>query len=230
MNTSGCTPARRLVTHHDPQGAVAEAFRVLRTNLEFLDLSRPLRSITVASAIPGEGKSFIAANLAVACAQSGMKTCLVDADLRRPAVATYFRHDSVVGLTTALVRDKPAREATAPSSVPGLAFIPSGPLPPNPAELLGSARMRALMAELADEYDLVIYDTPPVLTVADPTVIAPRTDGVLLVAQAGRVRREQTRAAANALTRVGARVLGVVLNATRRRGGDESRYYYSRHA
>jgi capsular exopolysaccharide synthesis family protein len=215
---------RSLIALHAPLGLAAEAFRMLRTSLDFLGSEQPLSSIVVTSSIPSEGKSLIAANLAIVYMQSGAKTCLVDADLRRSALTREFGCENQGGLTTALVKAKPLREVIV-HDLFGLAFVPSGPIPPNPVELLASPRMGRIMADLSSEYDMVIYDMPPLTVVADPTVVAPRTDGVLLVARAGHVRTDQVKAAHALLARNKSRVLGVVLNGVRQSGRDSYGYY-----
>lgn len=215
---------RNLAALNAPLGPAAEAFRMLRTSLDFLGTEQSLSSIVVTSSVPGEGKSLVAANLAIVYMQSGAKICLVDADLRRATLSRDFDCERCYGLTTALVKAKPLREVIV-TDLFGLAFLPSGPIPPNPVELLASPRMGRLMADLAAEYDMVIYDMPPLTVVADPTVVAPRTDGVLLVARAGHVRTDQVKAAHALLARNKARVLGVVLNGVRQRGRDSYDYY-----
>lgn len=216
--------SRSLIALHAPLGSAAEAFRMLRTSLDFLGSEQPLSSLVVTSSIPSEGKSLVAANLAVVYMQSDAKVCLVDADLRRSTLTREFGCENHGGLTTALVKAKPLREVIV-NDLHGLAFVPSGPIPPNPVELLASPRMGRLMADLSSEYDMVIYDMPPLTVVADPTVVAPRTDGVLLVARAGHVRTDQVKAAHALLARNKARVLGVVLNGVRQRGKDSYDYY-----
>lgn len=218
------SPSHELVTHVDPVGAASEAFRVLRTNLQFMGLDRPLKRILVTSAIPGEGKTTVAANLAVVFAQAGTSVCLVDADLRRPRVAKLFGVENGQGLSNLVVGQGELDQVLQPAPVAGLSLLPSGPVPPNPAELLGSVRMGALLEELCDRFDVVVMDSPPVLSVTDAAVLAPKVDGAILVAEAGRVARQQVAQARGALQAVNARVLGTVLTGLQpqRREG----YYY----
>jgi capsular exopolysaccharide synthesis family protein len=215
-----------LVTHHNTGAAASEAFRVLRTNIQFLSLDEPVKSILITSATPAEGKSTTLANLAVAFTQTGATVCAVDADLRRPTLAKLFDLDNWAGLTTALIGQTPLDEVLRPTTVPGLTLLPSGPLPPNPAELLGSARMSDLLAELTARFDMVLVDSPPVLAVADSAVLAPRLDGVVMAVRAKSVDHRQVARAKEALTAVQARLLGVVMTAVPSSGKD-GYYYYS---
>lgn len=220
--------SKMIVTHHDPGAVASEAYRVLRTNLQFLGLDEPVRTILVTSATPGEGKSTTVANLAVAFAQTGVRVCLVDADLRRPTVAKLFGLDSWSGLTTALIGQVPLAECLRTTDVPGLTVMTSGPIPPNPAELLGSARMGALLGQLTEAFDMVLVDSPPVLAVTDAAVLAPKVSGVVMVVRAGEVDHRQVNRAREALEAVKAKVLGVVLSAVQPEGRDGYYYYYYR--
>lgn len=219
-------PSSVLVAHTDPGSAGAEAFRVLRTNLQFLGLDKPLKTILLTSATPAEGKSTTAANLAVSFAQAGAHVCLLDADLRRPVVAKIFGTENWQGLTSALIGQQPWRDCLRESAVPGLMILPSGPIPPNPAELLGSQRMAELLAELHAEFDVVIIDSPPLLAVTDAAVLGPKVDGVLLVVRTGTVERAQALRAKAALDSVQARLLGTVLGAVPADGTGGYYYYY----
>jgi capsular exopolysaccharide synthesis family protein len=218
-----------LITHLDSGAAASEAFRVLRTNLQFMSLDKPLKCVAITSATPGEGKTTIASNLAVAFAQTGARVCLVDADLRIPMVAKFLGLPNWSGLTTALVTQGRLEEQLQETAVPGLTALTSGPTPPNPAELLGSNRMARLLDDLRDRFDMVVVDTPPVLAVTDAAVIAPKVDGTLLVVRAGEVARQQVVSARQALEAVKANVLGVVLGAVEsgRHGGYQYYYYYN---
>ncbi|GHK04219.1 chromosome partitioning protein [Streptomyces sp. Y2F8-2] len=189
----------------------AEAFRKLRTNLQFSQVDDPPRIIAVTSSVPGEGKTNTAVNLALSLAEAGVSTCLVDADLRRPCVAQTFGLVQDAGLTTVLIGQ--ARiEDVMQQAAGGLAVLASGAVPPNPTELLASARMEETLRELADSYQVVIVDTAPLLPVADTVGLASLTQGALLVVRAARTSRDQVRAAAESLERVGVRVLGTVFS------------------
>jgi capsular exopolysaccharide synthesis family protein len=205
--------ASNLITLTDPRSPVSEAYRTLRTNLEFLSLDEPLRTLVVTSPGAEEGKSTALANLAVTLAQGGKRVILVDCDLRRPTQHTLFDLDNTAGLTTMMLdeaaqSDPPLRE----TPVDGLRVLPAGPAPPNPAELLGSRRMKETMATLLEQADVLLFDAPPVLAVTDALVLAVQTDGVLLVVKAGGTRREHVEQAKERLERVNARIVGAVLN------------------
>jgi succinoglycan biosynthesis transport protein ExoP len=203
----------RLATLLYPRSGVAEAYRTLRTNIEFASIDAPIRTLLVTSSGPHEGKTVTAANLAVAFAQAGRLTILVDADLRRPGIHSMFRMQSEPGLTTLLRRDGAELDEVAlPTEQPNLRVLPTGPLPPNPAELLGSHRMREVVDRLKEGTELVIFDSPPVQAVTDAAVLSSYLDATVLVVDAGRGHRGALRHAREALSRAGANVLGVILN------------------
>jgi len=214
-----------LVTATQPLSHVSEAFRVLRTNIRFSSVDRPLRTILVTSPGPLEGKSTTVANLAVAMAQAGFKVVAVDGDLRRPRLHKLFDLHPREGLTGSLLGGN-TEGRLQPAQVEGLTVLPAGKLPPNPAEMLGSQRMQELLDELAQQVDVVLIDSPPVLPVTDAAVLAQRVDGVLLVVRAGETRREMARQAVESLRQVGANPIGVVLNNV---GGRRGGYYYYYH-
>lgn len=205
-------PLSHLITVSDPQSPIAEAYRTLRTNLEFSSLDRPLKTMVVTSAGPEEGKSTTLANLAVTMAEAGRKVILVDCDLRRPRQHEIFQVDNTQGLTTMMVNEMamkqpPLREI----AVPGLLLLPSGPQPPNPAELLASRRMTEVIKLLSEQADMVLFDAPPVIAVTDAAILASRVDGVLLVISAGATKREYVRQAKALLEKVNARIVGAAL-------------------
>jgi tyrosine-protein kinase Etk/Wzc len=201
-----------LITLIDPRSASAEAFRTLRTNLIFSQAVQTLRSIVVTSPSPGEGKTTTAANLAVSFAQQGMRVLIIDCDLRRARLHKVFGIPREPGLTDYLVNNVAHESVTTETSVPGLYVMASGPLPPNPAELLGAERMRKALAELGGAYDLIILDTPPLLAASDGAILATMVDGVVLVVRAGSTQTEAGQQAAQQLQSVGARVVGAVVN------------------
>jgi capsular exopolysaccharide synthesis family protein len=216
--------AVRLVTETDPKSAAAEAYRALRTNIQFAGLDQPCRTIVVTSATQGEGKTTSVANFGVVSAQGGTRVCLVDSDLRRPMLHRFFELDNSRGLTTALVEDVPFEKVAQPTRVPNLWVVTSGPHPPNPAELVGSRRMREHLEAAAAAYDLVLCDSPPVVAVSDGLALAAQCDGVILTVRVGGVSHEVIRRAVGQLEAVKGRILGVVLNAVNlRRDG----YYYT---
>ncbi len=205
--------------------AAAEAFRVLRTNLQFAAVAHPVRAVVVTSPLPSEGKSVISANLAVAVAQAGFRVVLLDCDLHRPRQHRIFGLGNGLGVSTALlgIDGVSLDEFLQAGPLPNLRVMTSGPLPPNPAEVLGSARMRAILDEIGHSADLVILDSPPASVLADAAVLSRQADGVLLVLHAGRTSRDVARRTVAALQQVQAHVLGVVLNRMPVRG---SGYYY----
>lgn len=207
-----------LVTLQDPRSPIAEAYRGLRTNLTFSSLDRPLRTMLITSAGPEEGKSTVLANLAVTEAQAGRRVIIVDADLRRPRQHELFGISNATGLTTALADEKGLQNLSLQATVlqttevPGLRVLTSGPLPPNPTELLASQRMAALLTALSALSDLVLFDAPPVVVVTDAAILASQVDGVLLVVNANGTRREHAQRAQQLLAKVNARIVGSVLN------------------
>ncbi len=215
-----------LITLSDPRSTVSEAYRSLRTNLDFARPGARLHTLLVTSPTQDEDPSTPLANLAVVAAQAGRKVIVVDCDLRRPSQHLRFGLPNERGVTTALVDDAALQSLPLQATeVDGLRVLTSGPIPPNPAELLGTRRMASLIEALSADADLVIFAAPPVVAVTDAAVLAPNLDGTLLVLEAGRSRRDRTQRARDLLTQVGAEVIGVVLTgAERERGGE---YYGS---
>lgn len=206
-------------------GVATESFRHLRTNLRFVDIDRRPRSIVITSANPGEGKSSVSANLARVLAQSGQPTVIVDADLRRPMLATLFGLDGTIGLTQVIAGDVDARSALIETDTPGLSLLPAGRIPPNPSELLGSQRMRAVVDELTTTH-LVILDAPPLLPVTDAGLLSAVTDGAMIVIATGRTRKEELALCAKIFGQVGGRLLGAVMNLAPTRGLGSVLYGY----
>lgn len=202
-----------LITYTDPKSINAEQFRTLRTNIEFAQLDRQLKSILVSSSIPAEGKSTVSSNLAFVMAQTEKRVLLVDADLRKPTVHKTFKLNNEQGLTTLLANSEMKfNQVVQHSKELNLYFLPSGPIPPNPSEMLGSGKMTLLMNELSQYFDLVIYDAPPVTAVADPQILATKVDGVLLVTRHSYTKKEEVKQAKKALDNVNANLLGFVMN------------------
>lgn len=218
-------PKRPLIVQADPQGSRAEAFRQLRTNLQFVDVADHPRSFVVTSSIPGEGKSTTAANLAITMAASGARVCLVEGDLRRPKVADYLGMEGGVGLTTVLIGQAELGDVLQPWGNGNLHVLPAGQVPPNPSELLGSAAMEDLLRKLETTYDAVIIDAPPLLPVTDAAVLTKLADGAVLVVGSQRINRDQLAKAISNLTAVDGRVLGVILNLLPTKGPDAYSYY-----
>lgn len=213
---------KQLVTVEDPLAQASEAYRSLRTAVRFLDPDNPLKTLLVTSPSAGEGKTSTAANLAIALAQAGERVVLVDADLRRSRVAELFGLESAVGLTNVIRRQLPVSDALQ-GWQDTVAILASGPLPPNPSEILGSQSMTALIDELAALADIVIFDAPPVLPVTDAVVLSTQVDGVLVVARYGRTQRSLAAEAHRRLQGVGAHIVGFVLNGV---PNSASRGYY----
>ena len=225
----GGAPTHPVVMHDDPLGARSEAVRRLRTNLQFVNLANQTKSILVTSSVPGEGKSTTALNLAVSMVDAGQKVILIDADLRRPSVAEYLGLEGGAGLTTVLIGRAELSDVVQPWQQTSLDILPAGQIPPNPSELLGSTAMSSLLAELGNRYDLVIFDSPPVLPVTDAMVLSKLAGGTLLVVGVDRIHRTQLRDTIDSLNTVGANLQGLVLNKIARR--DSSAYvYYSGYA
>jgi succinoglycan biosynthesis transport protein ExoP len=214
-----------MTTINFPRAPATEAFRTLRTNLDFANVDEPVRSILVTSAIPNEGKTTIASNLAVVFAQGGKRVLLLDADLRRPGIHRAFDLPNSFGLTNLLRADGLAIDSVAnQTSEANLRVITTGPLPPNPAELLASRRMKDLLHRLAQHADILVVDSPPLQVVTDAAILASELDGTLLVIDASHTRKAAVRQAAEALNRVGAHILGATIN--RLSGRADSGYYY----
>jgi succinoglycan biosynthesis transport protein ExoP len=192
-------------------GRAAESFRQLRTNLRFVDVDNEPRRIVVTSALAGEGKSTVSSNIARLIAQAGQPVLLIDADLRRPMIASTFEIDGAVGLTQALAGDVDVRDVIVDSGLANLSLLPAGRIPPNPSELLGSLRMKQFIEDLSHDY-FVILDAPPLLPVTDAGLLSAFCDGALLVQAAGKTQIEQSQHCRRILDQVGSRLLGVVLN------------------
>jgi capsular exopolysaccharide synthesis family protein len=199
-----------LVMAQAPRSAAAEAYRTLSTNIQFSSLDRDIRTLLITSVGPQEGKSIVLANLAITMAEGGRRVVMVDCDLRRPSLHAIFGLADQPGLTTMMLNESlaPPLQATPFDNV---SLVAAGPLPPNPAELISSERFTRVLAAIGADADVVLVDAPPVSAVTDATILATRVDGVLLVVDSGRTRRDPGRRAAEQLQRVGARVLGAVL-------------------
>jgi tyrosine-protein kinase Etk/Wzc len=227
-NGNGTTRAEvaRLVTHFKPKSPVSEAYRTLRTNLQFSGGDKQIRSFLVTSAGPGEGKSTTTANLGIAISLQGTRTVLIDTDLRRPVIHKIFDLEKNKGLTNVLVGKLTLDEAIQRTNVKNLDIITSGILPPNPAELLGSSRMKALVNELKGRYDLCLFDSPPLIAVTDAAVLSKELDGVLLVVKSGQTQHDALVRGTDLLKNVGTKILGVLLNDVSRENTYGSYYYY----
>lgn len=215
-----------LLTQTAHQSTRAESFRQLRTNLQFANVSGRAKSVLVTSSVPGEGKSTTATNLSIALAQAGQSVCLVDADLRRPAVNEYLGLDRSAGLTTALVGLADINDLLQPWGEDNLFVLTSGQIPPNPSELLGSDEMRILISRLEEAFDAVVIDAPPLLPVTDAAVLSQHVGGVLLVVGSQKLKKQDLERSLGALDMVGSKLLGVVLNRLPGKGPDAYSYSY----
>ncbi len=217
---------RPLVIQDDPRSSRAEAFRQLRTNLSFIEVDRHLSSLVITSSVPQEGKSTMACNLAITLSQAGVRVCLLEGDLRRPRVADYLGLEGAVGVTNVLIGTAALDDALQTWGTNGLAVLPSGPIPPNPSELLSSRGMAELVEDLVGRFDLLIVDAPPLLPVTDAAILATLTEGAVLAVRAAATRKDQVRQAVGALQSVDAKVLGVVLNMIPKHGPNAYSYSY----
>ncbi|GII27304.1 polysaccharide biosynthesis tyrosine autokinase [Planotetraspora mira] len=220
--------ARRhpLIVRDQGRSSRSEAFRSLRTNLQFIGVDKQPKSLVVTSCLPSEGKSSVSANLAITLAQAGWRVILVDGDLRRPRIPDYLGIEGSAGLTDVLIEKARLGDVIQTWGQQNLAVLPSGQIPPNPSELLGSHGMRSVLAQLTGDYDMVIIDAPPLLPVTDAAALAAICDGALLVARYGKTRREQVTRATELLSSISARLLGTVLNFTPARRGHYYGYGY----
>ena len=221
--SNDCAP----VAHLRPQSEMAESYRALRTSILLSSFGAPPKVILVTSALPQDGKTTVSMNSAVVLAQKGSRVLLVDADLRRPGISKALELKTSGGLSTILSGVENVENVIVPfANLPNLQVIPAGPIPPNPVELLGSSVMRDLIARWRDEFDHIIFDTPPCLSVTDSVVLSVVADRVILVARSGRTPKAAVRRAADVLLQVNASIMGIVLNAFNMRSADGSYYYY----
>lgn len=218
---------RKLITEIYPKSPISEQYRTIRTNIQFSTVDHELRSILVTSSVPGDGKSTTVANLAVVFAQQGKKVLLIDGDLRKPTVHYTFQIPNTIGLTNVLTKQVPLSEAIRETTINNLYVLTSGPIPPNPAEMLGSSSMKELMSEVHALFDLVLFDSPPILSVTDAQVLANLCDGSILVVKSQQTDKEAAMKAKDLLNAANAQLLGVVLNDIKEGNGNYY-YYYSR--
>ena len=220
--------ASTLVTRFAPRSPISEAYRALRTNIQFLRIDAPLKTLVISSPGPSEGKSTSVANLAITTALTGARTLLVDADLRRPVIHSLFGLEREPGMINMLVEKLPLESVIRPSGIENLFILPAGAIPPNPSELLGSQKMRDLIKTLSEKYDLVLFDSPPVITVTDTAVLGSQVEGVVLVAMSHSTDRRALARAQILLSNVKANVVGAVLNRIKF-GGLSGSYSYHYH-
>lgn len=219
-------PSYQLITDRTTNTFVSEAYKSLRTNLEFSTRDEKVKTIMITSTQETEGKSTIAANLSVAFAQTNKKVLLIDADMRGSSQHEIFNTSNDKGISNLLSRQCQLKEATMSTLLGSLNLIPAGPIPVNPSEILSSDELSALLEELTDIYDIIIIDTPPILSFTDSQIIAAQCDGVLLIANTGKVKKEALFKAKTSLELVKARILGIVLNNSEPKKADKKRKSY----
>lgn len=220
----------RLHTLENPKSPVSEAFRTLRTNIQFSSIDKPINSLVITSTGPGEGKSTVSINIAVAMAQAEKNVLLIDCDLRKPSLHRTFTFNHLNGLTNILVEDMEYTDVLYEAEeIKGLHVIGSGPIPPNPAELLGSNKMKNFVEKMKNIYDMVILDAPPIGLVTDSAVLSTIVDGTILVCAVGEADINATKRAKELLDKVNANILGIVLNKVPINQGGYYRYHYSQY-
>jgi capsular exopolysaccharide synthesis family protein len=214
---------RSLITHFDKKSPISEQYRTIRTNIEFSSVDQDLKTIVVTSAGPGEGKSTTIANLAVVFAQQAKKVLLIDGDLRKPTVHYTFQIDNTVGLTNVLTGQTDFDNAVKGLEIEHLSILPCGPIPPNPAEMLGSAAMKKLIQLAEEQFDIILIDSPPVLAVTDAQILSNLADGIVLVTKSGQTEYDMAIKATELLKNSKAKLLGAILN---HKDQKQSNYYY----
>lgn len=219
--------AYSLITSEQTKSPISEAYRTLRTNVQFTSVDLETKKIMITSSGPGEGKSHTVANLAVSIAQVGQSVLVVDADMRNPSQHKFFSLENREGLSVALVQDQDYQNYIRETAVPGVMVLTGGPVPPNPAELVGSKRMKRLIEEISAKFDVILIDTPPIIAVTDAAILAQEVDGVILVLASGEVNKDFAQKAKEQLDKVGAKILGAVLNKMDMKTSDY--YYYNYH-
>jgi len=222
-NDKVLTLKRRLLAHLSPKDPVAEQYRTIRTNIQFSNADREIKTLVLTSSGSAEGKSTTSSNLAAVYAQQGLKVLLIDADLRKPTAHYTFRLENHAGLTNVLTRQSTLGQAVQETEVRDLYVLTSGPIPPNPSELLASNQMETLLKEMKQQFDIIIFDTPPILAVSDAQILANQVDASILVVSSGKTDRAAALKAKELLINAKSKLLGAVLNNRKIYGGN---YYY----
>jgi capsular exopolysaccharide synthesis family protein len=229
MSQSLNNRVRHLIAITNPKSPISEAYRTLRTNISFSAIDEELKVIMVTSAGPGEGKSTTVANLAATYAQNDKRTVLVELDLRKPTVHKTFKLSNRLGISHVLTKQANLDEVIQETTVSNLSAITAGMIPPNPSELVGSKALGKVIEQLREQFDHIIIDTPPVLALTDAQLVATYCDGVVLVAESGKVKRSALLDAKDRLEMVKAKIIGVVINNAKRKAKDDYYYYYYGH-
>lgn len=215
-----------LIVTLNPKIPISEVYRTLRTNIQFASVERPFQVIMITSSQPGEGKSITVSNLAVTYAQEGKKVLIIDADMRKPSLHQFFSLPNRAGLSSVLNNESSRLEVIKDTIVDNLYLLPSGPIPNTPSELLSSDTMRNLLDQLRNDFDVILIDTPPILAVTDSAIVSVMCDAVVIVAAAGKVKKNRLQKAKEQLDHVNANVIGIVLNQTNR---DDQEIFYMKY-
>ncbi|OAB46227.1 CpsD/CapB family tyrosine-protein kinase [Paenibacillus glacialis] len=212
-----------LIVSMNPESPISEVYRLLRTNIHFSSIDQALKTIMVTSSQAGEGKTTTISNLAITYAQEGKNVLLIDMDMRKPSLHRIFSQSNRQGLSTVLTGDTSVQDAIQETMVSHLSLLPSGPIPGNPSDLIDSTAMREMLEQLQQEYDVILMDSPPVLSVTDSVIASTLCDGVIMVVAAGKVKKVHLKKAKGQLDHVNARLLGIVLNRMNR--DNQSNFY-----
>lgn len=215
-----------LETYENPKSVLSEKFRGIRTNITFSTPDGNVNALVITAERPDAGKSSISANTAITYAQSGMKTLIIDGDMRKPTQHYLFQEANARGLSTAIVEGEPIEHYVIPTRVNNLSLLTAGPIPPNPSELIASERFKEIFEELKTQYDMIIIDTPPILTVTDAQLFAKLTNNAVLVIDASQNNRNEVMRGKELVEKSGARILGVILNKATIDQSTSSYYYY----
>ncbi len=219
-----------LITLKNPKSIISEAFRTLRTNIQYSNIDKSIKTIVITSSMSEEGKTLIATNLAVSIAYTGKKVLIIDCDLRKPNIHKKLGLNNFKGLTNVLIGETSFEEVlNKHKDIPTLDMLTSGPIPPNPSELLGSKKMEEFLRALKDEYDMIILDSPPVGIVTDAAILSTKVDGVLLAINAGKTETEAAKRSKELLENVNANIVGVVLNKVDMKNKSYNKYGYSKY-
>ena len=222
--------SNELITLKNPKSVISEAFRTLRTNIQYSNIDNSIKTILVTSSMSEEGKTVVAANLAVSIAYTGKKVLIIDCDLRKPTLHKKLGIYNFKGLTNVLIGEIAFEEVIDKhNDIPTLDILTSGPIPPNPSELLGSMKMEEFLSNLKNEYDIIILDSPPVGIVTDAAILSTKTEGVLLVVNSGKTETDAVKRSKELLENVNANIIGVVLNKVDMKNKAYSKYGYSKY-